>query len=591
MRIARHLFLGVSVLFCFPAIAGAATLTPNTTADDFGSDTSHCSLREAVQSIDTAANFGGCTANVTPDGYGTNDTVSLGSGTYTLTISAAGNEDGNLEGDLDIFKTMTIAGSGSPTIQQQVADERVIDETATGKILALSGLTITGGHATAGAKGAGIHFDGGAGPSSLSLDRVTVTDNNNDASSVGAAGGGIYTDSATTITNSTISDNTIGLNSGTGNGGGIYQDAGSSGTLTGVTLTVQNSSITGNSAGAGSGLGSGGGIYRITKATDNTSSSRIQNTEISGNTARNFGGGIYSQSDGPLDVQGSLVSANHALNQRGGGIAADSQTIAAGHLNLSNSTVTGNSSNADGGGIQAGGITGAINVSLLFSALAQNSGGPGTEIQISGNSGPKPQLTIEGNLIAATNPASMHACSDDGTNFMTTVDNGYNVSTDPTDAAASAPPGGENGCGIAAPLQPGDRTSVSGPAVNPLADNGGSTMTMQPTAASLAIDNMPNSVCIALNPAVTTDQRGYPRPDSAGGNCDSGAYEAFPCNGSVLNVTGPFPGCAPPQVGGGGGAGGGGAANPQPSASAPKKCKKKKHRRSATAAKKCKKKK
>ena len=53
-------------------------------------------------------------------------------------------------------------------------------------------------------------------------------------------------------------------------------------------------------------------------------------------------------------------------------------------------------------------------------------------------------------------------------------------------------------------------------------------MTMEPTAFSSAVDNMPNSVCGAISPAVTTDQRGFARPEVSGGNCDSGAYEVQP---------------------------------------------------------------
>jgi CSLREA domain-containing protein len=572
-RFAIGLAAVAAIFAALPAVASAATISPNTTLDDYGSDTGLCSLREAIQSIDQGSDFGGCIANLTPDGYGTNDTVALLAGTYTLTISAAGQEDSNVEGDLDIFKNMKILGTGNPVIQQTVPGERVIDETATGKTLALSGLTIEGGTATS-TRAAGIDFVGAAGAASLSLDDVTVTDNHN-AGGPGAFGGGIYTDSPTTITNSVITNNTIALNSGSGDGGGMYQDAGSS---AGVTLVIQNSSIVGNSAGNGGTAGSGGGIYRSTKIGDPTATATIQDTSISGNIAHDFGGGIYSQSDGALDFTRLLISGNTAQHLRGGGIAADSRTISAGHLDLVNSTVTGNTAASDGGGIMAGGITGAINMSLLFSTVAQNTGNQGSEFYFSGISSPKPQLTVEG-LVVSSSTSLTNVCHDDGSGFTTFVDGGYNVSSAPT-----------NSCGIGA--LPGDRTSSSiGPAlVGPLADNGGTTMTMIPTAASFATDNMPGTTCAAISPSVTTDQRGYPRPDMAGGNCDSGAYESFTCNGSLLNASGPFPGCTPPGNTGNTGTTGG----PQtPGTSASAKCKKKKKAKKASAAKKkkCKKKK
>lgn len=561
-----------------PATASAATVAVNTTADQFNTDPAHCSLREAVNSVDTQANFGGCAA--TGPGYGTSDTVSLPAGTYQLTLSGS-PEDSDASGDLDTFKSMSVVGTGNPTIQQTVANERVIDETATSWDLALSGLTITAGQATGGAKGAGIHFDGGAGTASLSLDHVTVTDNHNDGSVAGAAGAGIYTDSPTTITNSTITDNTIALGSGTGNGGGIYQQAGGGGTSTGVTLTIQNSSITNNSAANGSTMvGSGGGIYRSMATGDATSTALIEDTAISDNTARNFGGGIYSDSDSPMNINRSLISGNSALNQRGGGIQAGSKTAPMGKLNLVNSTVTANSANGNGGGIESGSAGPPIDTSLLFSTLAANTAPSlsGTDLAMSGLSSPssRPTLTLEGNLIGADSAGNTaNDCNIDPSDagnppyFVTVVNNGYNV----TDTATGL-------CGFGVGTGPGDHAGLSFPLVGPLGSNGGPTKTMIPTAASLATDLMPNATCTAISPAVTTDQRGYPRPDNAGANCDAGAYEQFLCNGQPLTVPGNFDACA---------------ANTSlavtPATPATKKCKKKKKKRAAVAKKKCKKRK
>jgi hypothetical protein len=253
-----------------------------------------------------------------------------------------------------------------------------------------------------------------------------------------------------------------------------------------------------------------------------------------------------------------------------------------GTLNLVNTTVTGNQANADGGGVHAGN-DGKLNVNLLFSTLARNIGNPGSELAMDGLLSPKPSHTVEGTVFVATDPSQMNACNITGSNFVNRTDNGYNIGTDPTDATLPAAAG--PGCGIFS-VAPGDRTGLSGTLVTGLADNGGPTKTMEPTSASFALDNMPNSVCTAITPAVTTDQRGYPRPDSSGGNCDSGAYEAFTCSGTVFNTPGPFSGCpvTPPPTGGGGG-----GASPTSPTTPKKKCKKKKHR--AAAARKCRKKK
>ncbi len=514
-------------LLVFAATASAATITVDTVADQYNTDPAHCSLREAIKSVDgtsgsdlTGTDFGGCVAS---GGYATSagppDTIMVPAGTYQLTLSAAA-DDSDASGDLDVFRSMNIVGTGNPTIEQTVAGERVMDETATGKVLSISGLTISGGD-QASSDGGGIHYVGGAGAAHLTLDGVTVTGNQ-----TAGNGGGIFTDSASTITNSVISDNHTVVASGLkGNGGGIYSD-GSTDSLSGVSLSVDHSSITGNFAGDSTNFGYGGGIYRTTKASDSTSSGVIQDSDISGNTAHFFGGGIYTQSDSTLDVERSLISGNHALVLRGGGIAADSQTSAVGQLNLVNSTITGNSSNADGGGIKAGGISGTINLNLLFTTIAENTGSSGSELSLSGNSSTKPTLAVEGTVFAASNPALMNACQIDGTDYVNTTDGGYNLSTDPTDPVDALLP--SSGCGLSSPLPAGDRTGLAAPVLNALADNGGPTETMEPTALSLAVDNMPNSVCAAVNPATTSDQRAFARPEVSGGNCDSGAFEVQP---------------------------------------------------------------
>jgi len=79
-------------------------------------------------------------------------------------------------------------------------------------------------------------------------------------------------------------------------------------------------------------------------------------------------------------------------------------------------------------------------------------------------------------------------------------------------------------------------------------------------------------MCCSIS-EITTDQRGYPRPSSAGTDCDSGAYERFVCNGVRLDGPGAFPGCVPPQES---------APDPitqQPTKTKKKKCKKAKKKK------------
>jgi hypothetical protein len=86
---------------------------------------------------------------------------------------------------------------------------------------------------------------------------------------------------------------------------------------------------------------------------------------------------------------------------------------------------------------------------------------------------------------------------------------GYNVASDAT-------------CNLAAA---GDAPNTD-PQLGPLAFNGGPTETHLPMANSPAIDRVPNAACVAQAAATNDrDQRGAPRPESAGLPCDSGSVE------------------------------------------------------------------
>ena len=67
------------------------------------------------------------------------------------------------------------------------------------------------------------------------------------------------------------------------------------------------------------------------------------------------------------------------------------------------------------------------------------------------------------------------------------------------------------------------------PTLGALSANGGPTDTMVPNPGSPLIDGVPAASCQADGAAgITTDQRGFPRPDTASTNCDIGAVEVQP---------------------------------------------------------------
>ncbi len=225
--------LGVFVV-PVPVAHAAATITVTTTTDELadpGPGTG-CSLREAIQSANGDADFGGCTA---AGAYGT-DTIVLEAGkTYTLSITGTG-EDANATGDLDITDTAgltieTDAPGSTATIDADAID-RVI-EMHEGP-LTLVDLIVEDGVAGA-ANGGGIRaLDG-----DLTLTRCTVRDNTaTDGGGIVAQYSGTSGSGTLTITEITISDNTI-----TGFGGTLLASDAS------LMVDIRNSTRAGNIAG------------------------------------------------------------------------------------------------------------------------------------------------------------------------------------------------------------------------------------------------------------------------------------------------------------------------------------------------------
>ena len=235
---------------------GSTLIGVNTTADQFDPpatppidpDTGQptgCSLREAI----SAANADG-----------THDTINLPPGDYTLTRSGA-DEDVNSTGDLDVFQSLRIIGSGARTTNIQAATnktdgtDRVFHVSSRGNLL-------------------------------LHSATVRYGQNPNDN------GGGIKHDlpAALTLTDVAITDNQAGTPSSPMSGGGIYATG---------SFNIRNSTISGNTASAGGGLHS-------------TFVGQLRNVTMTGNTAASIGGGLLTE-DNNFDLINATVSHNSAL--------------------------------------------------------------------------------------------------------------------------------------------------------------------------------------------------------------------------------------------------------------------------------------
>ena len=214
-------------------------------ADD---GTGHSTLRSAITE-----------ANALPG----DNVVRVPPGTYLLSIPGQG-EDGAATGDLDITDNLTIRGAG--------ADKTIIDAAGLDRVLhvfpgvavSLTGLTITGGDAT-------------------------------------ASGGGILTAGELTISEVALSDNQAGSGGGISNSGA---------------LILLRTTVSGNSATVADGDGGGLG---------NTGASTIINTSISTNSASDGGGGIHNDSGGTITVTNCTLAYN--ISSQAAGIHNEAGTV------------------------------------------------------------------------------------------------------------------------------------------------------------------------------------------------------------------------------------------------------------------------
>ena len=238
---------GISLFICLflvvlPTVSLAAVYVVDTTTDNGALiactvAAGDCSLRGAINNVNAGAGLG--------------DTITVPAGTYVITGATADNA--NISGDLDISKTVTITGSGQAST---IIDGGLIDRVF---------------HITANVP---VTFDG------VTIQNAKTT----------AQGGGIWANSALTLTNSTVTGNTASW------GGGIFN--GSAGTM-----AISNTTINQNTAST-SGAGAIGNRGALT----------ITDSTISGNKCAANGGAIVSFAPGNITIETSTFSGNSAAN-------------------------------------------------------------------------------------------------------------------------------------------------------------------------------------------------------------------------------------------------------------------------------------
>jgi hypothetical protein len=307
-------------------------------------------------------------------------------------------------------------------------------------------------------------------------------------------GGAVYSRNGTThFYMSTVSGNsTVGSPA---QGGGIFSQDG--------ILTVTDSTLTDNST---AGVGSKGGAIMNDTNPMTIERSLIADNRTTGGSAS--GGGIYAR-HGNVTVVDTTISGNATLgtsDSYGGGIALNTNLVGSQTALISNSTISGNSTNRFGGGVfNIDGVT-IIRHSTVTANSAQS--GRGSGVFSYGNSAARTELAstiVAGNVNSDIDFARLF-----GTPTNTFVSNGYNLL----------------GTGNALPaFNNNDQTHVADPLLGPLADNGGPTLTHELLLGSPAIDAGDPAAMAGMGNVPEFDQRGAPFDRVAAARIDIGSFE------------------------------------------------------------------
>ena len=297
----------------------------------------------------------------------------------------------------DLSADVTIDGPGASSLTVDGGSSNSSDFKVDRLVTAsLSGITITGG---GGANGGGV-YDGG----SLSLTDCTISGN-----SASHLGGGIVlynsqNPTSLTMIRCTVSGNSCAA-SASGGGGGILAQSNSSHSQ--MSLTITDSIITGNKSNGivgGIGVGANGALVMSgSTVSDNSAAAfggiesngtaTITDSSITGNSSGGDAGGVYN--GGLLIMSGSTISGNTAV-ENGGGLQVDATYL----TSLTNCTISDNKAGHNGGGIIAGF---GISASPTSGALTMTGG------SITGNS-----ATYGGGVFNGTTTLALTSCAISG---------------------------------------------------------------------------------------------------------------------------------------------------------------------------------
>jgi CSLREA domain-containing protein len=274
-----------------------------------------------------------------------------------------------------------------------------------------------------------------------------------------------------------------------------------SGVINSSTLNISNCIFSGNVA---TGVGAGGaGVY------NGGGTVTIENSTFSGNSTPGMGAGVLNMS-GTLNINNSTFSTNSTEGGPGGGVF-----LMAGTLNITNSTFSNNYSSGEGGGVYVNGGYATLANSTFVDNTSEISGGGlfnygattvinstfyGNSAPIAGSISSLGEVGLYNTILANSRGDTNCGSAKGGI-----TDHGFNIVDD-------------GSCNLG-----GGSFSGTDPMLDPLADNGGPTLTMALQPGSPAIDKGDDTVCRDA-PINRLDQRGVSR--RYGPHCDIGAYES-----------------------------------------------------------------
>ena len=462
-------------------------------ADNGGETNTHALLggSPAIDAGDTSLTTD--QRGVTRPQFGVDDIGAYESLCGTATSWTAATEF-ELDTAIGCFNKQTVAGSYTITVTGNftvTGGPPAIDNPTSGPSLVIEGgnYTIEGN----GRQGFGIQS-----ATAVTMNNLTLTDWRN------LLGGGAIrhnnVDSHLMLNNMTLTHNTSGFGAGalysrgwspspTAPSSAIpiiqLRGGGAIDILGPGKLTLIDSELTDNAA-----AGNGGAILAESNPTI-----IIERSRIVGNMADVEGGGIFNE--GSLTIEQSTVSGNTATDT-GGGVANSSTAT----VEIRNSTLSGNTTSGTGGGLVAGGT-----VTLDSTTVANNTAssiGGGVYLKGAG------VLTLLNSILGDNTSTGVPGTADCGRFGGTTLSGSYNLLE-------------VESCDF------GELTNTvnADPNLGPLANNGGPTFTHALLPGSPAIN--------AGDTALTTDQRGEPRP--AGAADDIGAFESQTATLTIVKET------------------------------------------------------